>query len=293
MGAPKYLYKYRKFDASSLRVLTDHELYFADPRLFNDPLDCNLSINPDISMQEMSTLLRAVLGADRKKPLRAVVQSAVHDASELGNYKVQGDARNFLKLALADLLKEEVRRELEQHGVLSFSATWQSVLMWSHYADEHRGLCFEFDTTELEHRNLAPVAYTGERSVRASDIRAWRMDGDKVAEKSVLDKHFYSKAPEWSYEQEWRDIREAPGQCGSYRVSGVYFGIRCDHSIKVAVVKMLRDNSNVKLYDVEMRSDTFDLRKVEVDCGEIDALGMREPQEIYQASIMEKFDDLE
>jgi hypothetical protein len=35
---PKRLYKYRSFNINSLRLLTEGEIYYSNPRAFNDPL---------------------------------------------------------------------------------------------------------------------------------------------------------------------------------------------------------------------------------------------------------------
>jgi len=39
---PRYLYKFRYFDKDDyhLRILTQNEIFFASPSLFNDPYDC-------------------------------------------------------------------------------------------------------------------------------------------------------------------------------------------------------------------------------------------------------------
>jgi hypothetical protein len=289
MPIPKKLYKYRKFDVITLNMITDHGLYFANPRKFNDPLDCELSILPDISPRKLSDLLKALLGPEREEYWHHEVASAIHHASEHGDIKVPGAPRDYLKRMLADAIGTEIRKEFDQRGVLSFSATWQSVLMWSHYADEHRGICLEFDTSELPHNCLAAVRYDGDRSVKASDIYAWKLGDEEAAGKRAFETHFYSKAPDWHYEQEWRDIGDEPGNCGDYRIAGVYFGFRCDYAVQVAIVKMLGLKSDVNLYDVRLSPDSFELRRTEVDAGEIDALGMREPKGIEAARFIAQF----
>lgn len=290
---PEKLYKYRRFDVIALNMITDHGLYFANPRSFNDPLDCELAIEPDISPKKMSDLLKVLFGPEREDHWHHDIASSVHYASEHGDIKVRGDARDYLMRMLAGSVGSEVRKEFDTRGVLAFSATWQSVLMWSHYADEHRGICIEFDTSELPHDRLARVRYDGDRSVKASDIYAWKLGGDEVAARRAFDTHFYSKAPDWHYEQEWRDIGDKPGECGDYRITGIYFGYRCPYAVKVAIVKMLGSDSKVALYDLYLSRDSFDLRRSEVDAGEIDALGMREPSGIETAKLIAQFDDID
>lgn len=290
---PAKLYKYRRFDVMTLNMITDHGLFFADPRSFNDPLDCELAIEPDISPKRMSDLLKVLYGPDREAHWHHEIASSVHYAGEHGDIKVPGEARDYLMRMLADSVGSEIRKEFDKRGVLAFSATWQSVLMWSHYADEHRGICIEFDTSELPHDRLAKVRYDGDRSVKASDIYAWKLGGDTDAAGRAFDTHFYSKAPDWHYEQEWRDLGDKPGECGDYRITGIYFGYRCAYAVKVAIVKMLGSASKVALYDLYLSRDSFDLRRRETDAGEIDALGMREPSGIETARMLAEFEDLD
>lgn len=292
MPIPKKLYKYRKFDVTALNMVTDHGLYFANPRKFNDPLDCELSIEADISPRKLSDLLKTLMGPEREDHWNHEVGCAVHYASEEGDIKIPGEPRNYLKRMLADAIAGEIRKEFDAHGVLAFAATWQSVLMWSHYADEHRGICLEFDTSELPHERLAAVRYDGDRSVKASDIYDWKIGGDVDAGKQAFDTHFYSKAPDWQYEQEWRDIGDKPGECGDYRITGIYFGFRCDYAVQVAIVKMLGVKTDVDLFNVRISPTTFELSRTPVDIDEIDAMGMREPRGIEFAQMAAQFDDL-
>ena len=61
MSSPNKLYKYRKFDLRALKMVTDHGLFFANPRNFDDPLDCSLSLAADISPKKLVELLVQVL----------------------------------------------------------------------------------------------------------------------------------------------------------------------------------------------------------------------------------------
>ena len=45
-------------------------------------------------------------------------------------------------------------------GVLCFSKTWRNPVLWSHYADKHKGMCLGFEVAE-EH--LMHVKYTKKR----------------------------------------------------------------------------------------------------------------------------------
>jgi len=45
-------------------------------------------------------------------------------------------------------------QSLEKYGVLCFSRSWNNVLMWSHYADRHKGICLGFDVLDERTRRV-------------------------------------------------------------------------------------------------------------------------------------------
>ncbi len=51
---PKILYKFRYFDEKGyhLRILTDNEIFFASPKLFNDPFDCRIPVRYDLGNRD-------------------------------------------------------------------------------------------------------------------------------------------------------------------------------------------------------------------------------------------------
>jgi len=93
----------------------------------------------------------------------------------------------------------EEQSEYVQHGsdhvqgCLSLSATPKNILMWSHYAHNHKGYVIGFDA---EHdyfgRTVRPVIY--------SDLRP----SHNPLEERHSGEIFYTKSRDWSYEQEHR-----------------------------------------------------------------------------------------
>lgn len=149
--------------------------------------------------------------------------------------------------------------------------------MWSHYADEHRGICIEYDTQVLPHKGLWPIKYGGARAVRASELHRWIVAQDADAAQAVFNTYFLSKALDWKYEQEWRDISGRAGAAAtSYPVRSITFGLRCDPAVKKAVVLMHRPSDKVEFYDVCLLKSDFSLRRYEIDDSEDRATGVRQ-----------------
>ena len=86
--------------------------------------------------------------------------------------------------------KREVNAEC---GLMCFSATWGNPVLWSHYADKHKGMCLGFDVPESE---LHEVEYLDRRR-RLTDLVS------KTAQSGPL---LCTKFRDWEYEDEYRRI---------------------------------------------------------------------------------------
>lgn len=92
-------------------------------------------------------------------------------------------------------LREALRgfkKEMEQrYGLICFSKQWDNPLLWSHYADMHRGICLGF---EVDERGLRPVRYVTERP----DLRI-------PPTIESMEEILFTKFKDWQYEEEWRN----------------------------------------------------------------------------------------
>ncbi|RED17070.1 DUF2971 domain-containing protein [Parasphingopyxis lamellibrachiae] len=84
--------------------------------------------------------------------------------------------------------KDEMNR---RYGILCFSRNWQSPLLWSHYADRHRGICLGL---EVRSDYLKSIKYQKTRK----DFR------NEALDEKLLDYLLFTKFHEWSYEDELR-----------------------------------------------------------------------------------------
>jgi hypothetical protein len=86
----------------------------------------------------------------------------------------------------------------KNHGVICFSETWTTALMWAHYGDKHKGICLgcDIDSSDL----LTKIEYTNERlpSPLDRDKPNWGID-EKMIGACLKYKH-----SGWAYEREHR-----------------------------------------------------------------------------------------
>jgi len=290
---PDKLYKYRRFDVRTLRSLTEAEIHYAQPRTFNDPMDCDPTIEVDVSRETLEKLYyRLLLRHETKDEASKAVGYLRYMSTEYGDFRTDRDVEAYLIRMLAGRIKDELDDEFGKTGVLSLSATWSSALMWSHYADEHRGICIEYDTRDQGHPRLAAVHYRAPRAIKTSDLVRWKVRDDEAAKGRVLETYFYAKSGEWRYEKEWRDLRDASGVTEvPFRTTAIHFGLRCDPAVTTSVVRLLSDQPQIKLWGIRPKQDTFMLRRSLIDRDEINANGIQEPSFLVFKDIFWDDDD--
>lgn len=281
VAPPPYLYKFRKFSTHLISELCNSQTYFASPGNLNDPLDSKPSFRKDLGRLELETLLSNLLEESASGDRAAsVLQTCRYNA---GEEETDEDViySNYMSL-VGNRAIDLVQEWLGFHGILSLGSKWDCPLMWSHYGDQHTGVCLEYSTENHVLRNLMQVRYDVPRSISLKDVYEWKVLKSQSARRRVIETAFLAKAPAWSYEQEWRSIAKKPGvRSISFDLTAIHFGERCDQSVKTAIVKMMYDaRPAIELYDVAFCKDSFDLRRHKVDVQEILQVGLRQSAEL-------------
>jgi hypothetical protein len=136
--------------------------------------------------------INAVHGLDnlRKRRLKVATLDELNDPFELVGVNVGNES---LRRAF-HIMKKEWSQD---RGLLCFSRDWRNPVLWSHYADKHRGLRLAFDVAE-EH--LGPVNYSRKRLV--VDIESFRNSSHLSPD--IVTKLLFTKYSHWRYENEVR-----------------------------------------------------------------------------------------
>ena len=245
IAGPDNLYKYRKFDNFLLPIITGSKVYYSDPKSFNDPLDCHPSIVADTDIRALENLAEVMSGGS----VQRVKNQA--DVTIDGNELCYGHDPALYERLLRGEVERLLRKEFGGRGVLSLAARWDCPLMWSHYAGQHYGVCIEFRVGDPVVA-IKAVNYGGKGSIRVSDIIKWKIDKSENARSAIEDVYFFSKALDWSYEKEWRSVRDLSGiDDAPFSISAIYFGMRCENSVRHCVVNCFgRSKDDVDFYEI-------------------------------------------
>jgi hypothetical protein len=193
---PKTLYKYRDWgNQYHSSLLKDNQVFFASPSSFNDPFDCGIEIAYHL-LQTDEKLRQEYfrLVVDRYKPHL----SAENKAKEVN--RLIDEKRYMDDQYMAHMHKQSLSKLNQKYGVLSLTPINDNILMWSHYANSHKGFCVGMDSEKL-YESIGGSLGTVNYSDSYPEISP-NMD---LVEQMILQTR--SKAHFWGYELEYRHIK--------------------------------------------------------------------------------------
>jgi hypothetical protein len=151
--------------------------------------------------------------------------------------------------------------------VCSFSERQDSIIMWSHYADEHRGFCIEYDMQtialdDLRRRMLFPMIYTDKLFDATKYFEAAMTDAGKFNNIFPILSAIY-KSSEWAYEKEWRlvfpfGIIPADSEFGMPTASRVFLGSWISEADSKTLQVLCR-RRKIGCLRMKLRNDSFAL----------------------------------
>lgn len=179
MDKPKYIYKYHKLNVFLFELLTSKEFYLASREELNDPFDLSISLSKD-------TFKNFYL---EKYPNFKNDTLLVNIISDLFEHYRLNEKSEYNRL-----LKDVVPKDYWENRTTCFTEEASNSLMWSHYTDNHNGVCIKFDITKDEtlSNSLTPIKYLKKIP--------------EIKQNTDFKKFLYLKEKSWSSEREWRIV---------------------------------------------------------------------------------------
>jgi len=213
---PRYIYKYTDIESLKL-ILEDSTLKFSKPSDFNDPFDCNITIDTENSTEEINEYIEML-----KKGRNLTVEQINTLKEKYHNPKT-----------LFELTNKSVKQSKESFGVSCFSRLNGNILMWSHYSEKHKGVCLKFDLLADAEFFMTPfIVEYNNKYPKYNYIR------NPVGLAQFLLK---TKSIDWEYEKEIRVMKEGHGLYGFNKKAlvEIIFGARTSYSDRNEIRELL------------------------------------------------------
>lgn len=236
---PATIYKYFRINENLYQLLINNKLWFSYPADFNDPYDCYFDFGKNITEQEAIAFLMEHFAKGETLP------------------EDYDQGSEFVKRS-SELIKDKVITPIQEFitsaSLCCFSANNKSLLMWSHYADSHRGVCIGFDTKVLL-KNFTRIFWV-KYKIKFPELDLLKMPIDSIFD--IL----ANKSNEWQYEKEIRILGEAKGNFPFIKeaVREIIFGIRTTEEQRTTIVRL----ANQCKYNVAYRKAIFSKDKYEI-----------------------------
>ena len=257
---PKYVYKYVTWERKyHKRILTENEIFFTSARNFNDPFDSSVPLRYDLGSYEQIFEL--------------CVEHVRRDNIYLTDDEVKRVARNVLRdndPRSPEWIKYhlDVQREYAatHFGILSCSTIKDSILMWSHYSNFHKGICIRFNCEKFREFMVSKeclkdglviywnyIDYRKEYPLQ----NPFELDKDESYVKQLL-----IKSEDWRYEKEIRFILfDYPNKVviiPSGIIDQAILGCRISETDKMEIIGIAK-SKNIELLQAVIKQNAFGL----------------------------------
>ena len=242
-----HIFKFCKVNRRLLDSLVHSQIYFARPESLNDPFDCQVDV---------------------KKSL----QNAIEQSS--------GSSKETLEKLLNDNEFQDVLnknlKDLKDFGIFSAShkPSLECALMWSHYGDEHKGICSVYSIPNA----FCTTGNDGVIGIANVDyglnlLTDWfkrlpsNTDIHSIAFEKLMKKILTIKGSCWKYENEVRIIRSSAGYVTinqSY-LQHICFGLNTPEEDKKLIRKVIEKfDYDVGYSEIRRTKNDFGIKAVDI-----------------------------
>lgn len=268
-----HFFKYMSEGTAKI-VLKNQTLRWATPEYLNDPFELDHRIlgkvdNGRVKQEALELLWQVYQGTIESAPGSLIAPFLIALRQQgIDMSRSEFEAKTLPGLAESVDKAEEVVQQVvgskilafAQVKILSLTIRPDINLMWSHYANSHKGIVFRFRSIPAQLTLFAmaqPVRYTNEiPAFVTEDFMAKMFAGVPLpTSHDTINAIIFRKSLEWEYEQEWRlslgfghdraaayeDIR-----FGDNELDGVIFGTRTSNADKAEIRQLCARYPNIE-----------------------------------------------
>lgn len=266
---PEILYKFRNYegvkavDNFGTATLTQFQLFASSSLRFNDPFDNAL---PFRYSEDSFTLLNFIEKYKRAYNGSTNTVDFLYEATERFNFIKEDPQKNWEEVK--DIIKG---MDNKFYGILSLTKRSDNLLMWSHYANNHKGYCIGLCTNKLkefiEENYWQFGAKLGEVDYKEGYPTVDFMEADY---RNIAFVRGFTKHICWNYEEEVRIILSNKSNAVIHYpkelIKEIYFGCQMEQRFKYEVIDFLKKQDlDISLYQMEMGFHEFKLIPIPKD----------------------------
>jgi hypothetical protein len=240
------LFKYRKATPVEevQRMIQSGELWFSRATSFNDPFDTAITYN--FNGLDSDLAAKWVPHAIDKYE-RQLTEAARRELAAKRLAEIRNDPTYIQRMRM-----EFIEHNYNSFGICSLSSLNDNILMWGHYAHDHKGLCIGLSVNHLwkaakqlassdQVLDLVPILYSDSKPQINFFEAMLANNSDEV-------QTFYaSKSSDWAYENEFRLVMYNRSnfalKFGPELVKQVIFGCRTPESERAAIISFCREHN--------------------------------------------------
>jgi len=262
MGQTLTLFKYSPINGWTIEGLRDKTIHFKCPADYNDPFDCRINLVIDGTDEQWESYRKRI----------GITAEQLNEYKKTSKVTFENSGEYY---------KEIHRHSLRTIHLSCFSEISDNILMWSHYANSHKGICLMFETVKYDtiqfmifnnqdvhytNSNLPPdhvgiirVRYSEKLPEAYNHLEYYK---DKIAP------FLMTKSLDWEYEKEWRMMlpqealkTENPRYLDG-QLKGIIFGLNCSDEDKILIKNALKGQT-VRFYKATAKKNEYKLTIIE------------------------------
>jgi hypothetical protein len=249
---PNILYKYRDFhNPYNKRLLINFEIYLPSTSMFNDPYEGSIPFEYNVEELTEENLYLKMRELTKYTYPHWNDQQIENHCYEAKQKDLLNDPNHIEQMRLTNMRKID-----ETFGIFSLTPKHLNYLMWSHYANCHRGFCIGFDTASLFDiiGSFSPVIYQKE-------IPKMNLFGNT---EEFYMKQLSTKSEVWSYEEEYRMVKsDASKNTIKYDksiIKKIVLGCKMKFEEKIEIIDFVKkENIPCTVSDLKLNLENFNL----------------------------------
>lgn len=276
------LYKYVAWNNYAKENLEESKLRYNTPEQFNDPFDSFPRI--ELTSKERAGIVKICEEDD------GVSEKFISDMPD-----------NLLLTIFNNMDKSSLNNT--KYGVTCFSKKNDNILMWSHYANNHTGICLGFEIDENEQFNiqsgiremLIPIEYSQDNK---RPVFTFQPNNP-----SYMDAVLKKKGKDWEYEDEYRIRVQSNGEVlfptqlhyNPSSLQKIIFGANMSLKEFIQCQKIMKyRKQNIGMFVAVLNKDLYRLNIIPLSCDRVRMIEnnyeeLRHPKDLFAFEVIKTF----